>query len=505
MRSISFAILSALLLILCFPKLNIGYLAWFALVPLLIAIKDRSLKSAFGICFIAGMIFYPGIFYWFKLIKGVGWTEFLLIDVYVSSCYFGLFGLGLCFICANTRFAGIIVAPALWVSLEYVRSYASFLSHPQMLIGHSQYLSLPVIQISEFTGVYGVSFLIVMVNVALSELIHHRTKVFKSIIVIIIVLGMSIVYGLCVVEKDHGNDAITVSVIQGNILPEVKWKREFLKQNLNKHVRLTKNVSNNDNASLIVWPEASAQGDLKHDLLLIHIISKLAREIGNYLLVGGSQSPKLSIKERKEIKEFKNTAFLFSPEGKIMGEYDKIHLLPFGEYLPYKDYVPWPARIASKAGNFTPGNEYTVFNMKKIRFSTVICWEILYPELFRRFVRNGAEFMLNITNVARLGDTAAPYQFMAMSVFRAVENRVSVVRAANTGISCFINPYGNIMGKVHDSNGKETFVEGYLTMNIPLSHARTFYTMYGDIFVYVNMFAATIFIGLACFKNNVNR
>jgi apolipoprotein N-acyltransferase len=191
---------------------------------------------------------------------------------------------------------------------------------------------------------------------------------------------------------------------------------------------------------------------------------------------------------------------MISPEGKIMGRYNKIHLVPFAEYIPYKDLFPWPSRFISKASNFIAGTEYTIFNLDGAKFGTLICWESVYPELVRQFIKNGANFMVNITNEVLLGDTAAPYQIAAIGVFRAVENRISVVRCANNGISCFIDPIGKIIGRVHDSNNKDIFVEGYLTEEIPLSQRRTFYTMFGDVFVYMNLFMAVFLIGLSFVK-----
>src|SRR4029079_16838272 len=152
------------------------------------------------------------------------------------------------------------------------------------------------------------------------------------------------------------------------------------------------------------------------------------------------------------------------------------------EYLPLKQF-PWPSRIASSwsAGEFRPGTRYTVFNLEDTQFAVTICWENIFPDLFRRFVKNGAKLMINITNEAWFGETAAPYQLMAMSVFRAVENHVSIARAANTGISVFIDPVGRILSKVKRGD-KDIFVEGYRVENVSVSSTNTFYTKYGDVF-----------------------
>ena len=363
-------------------------------------------------------------------------------------------------------------------------------------MGHSQYLNIPIIQIAGFTGVYGISFLIVMANVVISEVIHDRSKVLKPIIVTIIVLVISLVYGLSVIKEPVEN-SVNVSVIQGNIHQEIKWKRELRKQHIEKYAQLTREAIENGKTSLIVWPETAVQGLIKHDNSLEQTISTLAREIKTHLLFGSAQRPKYGTSEFKR-NNTSNSAFMVSPEGKIMEQYNKINLLPFAEYLPYKDSFPWPSRIVSKACYYIPGTEYTIFNLNGANFAVLICWETTSADLFREFVKNGADFTVNITNESWFGETDAPYHFAAMNVFRAVENRVSLVRAANTGISCFIDPHGKIMGKVHDQNNKDIFVEGYLTKEIPLSQERTFYTNYGDVFAYMNLIM-TAFMFALCF------
>ena len=299
MKSILLSISSGLLLILCFPKFDIEYLAWFAMVPLLIAIKGKDFKSAFGLCFLAGLISYPGIFYWFRLVTGVGWTEFILIDIYMSSCYCGLFGLGLNFVTKRTRLHSIVTAPVIWITLEYARTNAGFLANPEMLMGHSQYLAHPIIQISAFTGVYGVSFLILMVNVAISDVIYDRPKAFKPIIATVIVLVISLVYGLSVITKEQGRDTIKITGIQGNISQREKWKRKFRKRNFEKYERLSKKALKSGNTSLIVWPESAIQGSLKSNLYFRNATSTMARETKTYYLIGNAEIPKAGLVSNK--------------------------------------------------------------------------------------------------------------------------------------------------------------------------------------------------------------
>ena len=501
--------LSAVLLILAFPKFDLGFLAWIGLVPLFIALKDKSLKWAFGLSFLTGITFLMGIFYWINFIGGFEWFHFILLGLYFGS-YFGLFGLTVNFISQTTAISSVFSAPFVWVSLEYLRSHADFLGLPWALLGHSQYLNIPVIQIASFTGVYGISLLIVLVNMALSEvilswvsmrrgtLVGRWPEAFKLATVPIVVLGTSLTYGFTVTHNSTASDTIRITVIQGNIPQEIRWEREYIKRNLDTHIALTREAANAGHTALIVWPETSVQGSLTQDLSLMNMLSTLASETQTNLLVGSAVRPKFGSREFR-MRNWFNSAFLVSSGGRIVGKYDKIKLLPFAEYLPYKETLPWPETLASKAANFIPGKEYTLFNVNGAKFGAMICWENIFPDLFRNLVSNGANFMVNITNEAWFGKTAAPYQFMAMNVFRAVENRVAIARAANTGISGFIDPSGKILGTVKDGN-RDIFVKGYLTMDIPILRQRTFYTRYGDIFAYLTLVMTSILL-LWCLLN----
>ncbi len=167
--------------------------------------------------------------------------------------------------------------------------------------------------------------------------------------------------------------------------------------------------------------------------------------------------------------------------------YDKIKLFPFGEYLPYKKVIPWSFINVPTLGQYTPGNKFTVFKMPNIRFATTICWENIFADVVRKFVKQGAEFIVNITNEAHFGKTAAPYQLLAISVFRAVENGIYVVRCGNTGISCIIDPHGNISDRVKNVSGSETFIRGIGYGYVSPLKSKTIYTRYGDMIVWISI------------------
>jgi apolipoprotein N-acyltransferase len=513
------ALLSSLLLVVSFPKFDLGFFAWIGLLPILIASDGKSLKYSFILWFICGLFFFGGIFYWTFAIPKYTVLHHSLLGLYLPP-YFALFGLAFGFISQRWGITPALFAtPFVWVSLEYVRSNLSFMALPWALLAHSQYQYPVIIQIASVAGAYGVSFLIVLVNMAIAQVIVGRTPLWKGLaglknaaqwtrgrvflpvataVLLIVVLG----YGQNVLSGSTERKIIKASVLQGNIGQERKANpRRHAAYIMERYADLTRRAAL-DEPDLIVWPEAATPGFILKDITLYQRMVSIVREINTYLLVGSSEYAKFTTTLTKEkTKKSGNTALFFSPEGKILGQYLKIQLVPFGEYIPLEGVIDWPHFIVpgEKKLYEIPGQEYTLFNLKEAKFGVVICWEHVFADLFRTFVKNGADFMLNITNEGWFGDTAAPHQMLAISVFRAVENRCAIARAANTGVSCFIDPHGRITGRVQDNQKKDTFVEGYLTGEIPISNHKTFYTKHGEVFVYFCIAIAflTVVISLA--------
>jgi len=421
--------------------------------------------------------------------------------------YFGVFGLAFNFITKRSGIgAALSSAPFLWVSLEYVRSNFFFLALPWALLSHSQYKYPWIIQFAALTGAYGISFLIVLVNSALTLLIlilFSKLKILrpagltlpsrKSAISLTlsaaVLTGMALIYGHVTLSRPISGNEIKLSVLQGNIDRQKKADpRRHATFIMQTYTSLTRQAAA-DQPDLILWPEGSTPGFVLKDLALHRKISTLIAEIKTPFLIGSSEYPKF-IKDRPlRPTDVGNTALYFSPEGRFLGQYLKIHLVPFGEYIPYKNVISWPGFIVpdDKKTFEIPGKDHTLFSLGDNKFSAIICWEVVFPHLFRSFVKSGASFMINLTNEGWFGDSAAPYQMAAIVAIRAVENRVPVARAANTGISCFIDAFGRITGIVKNSAHKPTFIEGYLTMPIRPSKEKTFYTRFGDIFAYLNL------------------
>lgn len=488
-KDIFLTTLSGLLLILSFPKFNLEILAWIALVPLFLSLRGKGNKESFWLSFLTGVVFFAGLLYWIAAVAVFAKLVLpaLLVIVLFLSLYFGLFGFLSRRIKAGSPFHYLYL-PSLWISLELIRSHFFLGGFPWGLLGYSQHLNLPLIQISSFTGIYGVSFLIVLVNVTVANCFlgsNRRWRVIGCWLLITgLLVGGSLFYGREVLRKEIEGESLRVAIVQGNIAQAEKWDWGRRKEFLGIHAQLTRKASLEEPA-LIIWPETSAvPGLLPDDRYLFDTLVNLSQESGAYLLVGGVH--------RRQGKNF-NSAFLFSPRG-IEGIFDKIHLVPFGEFLPGERFFPPSWRGTLRLGEgFKHGEELTLFDLPQGQFIVPICYEIIFPHLVRSLLGREADFIVNITNDAWFGKTAGPYQHAAIATFRAVEARRSLVRVANTGISLFIDPFGR--REIFKVDNQPLFVRGTLTREIVLTQETTPYIRYGDIFAYLCLVLALLGIG----------
>lgn len=492
-KNILLAAFSGILLFLIFPKFNCSILAWVALVPLLIAIESEGPKVSFGLGLLAGFVSFLGILYWIAIFSLPG----LVLLVLYLALYIAFFCLLVNF--AVKRTPGfplmIVCVPSLWVSLEFLRAFI-FSGFPWAALGCSQYLNIPLIQIASFSGVYGISFLIVLVNATIAYVIlevrGQKPEVRRVILpvgLVALVLISCFVYGWLTTSGSSlsGTSSLKVAIIQGNIdLPE-KWDPAYKDIVLNTYCRLSREAAKKK-PNLIVWPETTVAFPLKHDPESLATILELARSTKAYIIVGSL--------DWAYGEEYYNSAFLISPQGRIVQQYNKVHLVPFGEIVPLKDRLPILARFVESrgGGGFAPGDELTIFDIGAGQFGCLICFEGIFGILVQKFVKEGAQFVVNITNDAWYGRSAASYQHFAFSILRAVENRVPVVRAASTGVSAFIDRYGRIR------EYEDIFVESVLVGDIILSRSKTFYTKFGDIFSWLCVTLSGTMMGLTLFR-----
>jgi apolipoprotein N-acyltransferase len=503
------AILSGVLLYTSFPPIGISLIAWVGLVPILFSLNFIGYLHAFPVGFLMGAVLYILYMNWLNVVATFTGAAFFMMALY-AGFFFGLFGILYTFITMRTKFPKVIVAPVLWVVIEYVRSNLFFLAIPLGLLAHSQYEEIPLIQIASFTSVYGITFIVVLVNAALTESIIYTVNRIRSIngkqqasplpavfSMTGAFLTVSLIYfwGYHQVQ-DTGNKTkmlLSVSLIQGNIPQHEKWNPQFRQKVMQQYSKLTMQASK-ENPDLIIWPETAIPGYLADEQSLALYVKNLSRTINTPLLVGSSSFAKME-KGGWKFRQDKNCAFLIDEQGNIINSYTKMRLLPFGEYLPLAGKFSWPRWLVPEYGSFIPGTTPTVFETRHGKFGVVICWENLFPDLFRTFVIRGSEFMVNLTNEAWFKKTVASELFLKMSVFRAVENRVTLLRCANTGISSLIDPFGRIKDRIRDAHGNDIMVEGTLTIRVPESKGQTFYTRNGDAFaVFCSLIGGFIFL-----------
>ena len=426
--------------------------------------------------YLTGVIFWLGIIYWLIHVTLAG----MIVLVLYLAIYFGVFGLLFSLYTLYAIRYTLLVIPALWVLLEYIRSHL-FTGFPWALLGYSQYLNLPIIQIADITGAWGVSFLVMMINVTVYSILDSRFSILaqrKRYLIPVLFLIVTLLYGYYKLRFEHRASSIEhraslkISVVQGNIPQELKWDPGSREQILEKYLNLSLEAAK-DRPDLIIWPEAAIPVVLEEEPLFLEKVKNFVKESKKPLLFGA-----VTTKDNF----YYNSALLLSKESKLLNRYDKLHLVPFGEYIPLRKTL-WFLETVVPIGDFSPGKEYTVFQVPS-RFAVLICFEDLFPELSREFTKRGADLLVNITNDAWFKITSSPYQHLQASVFRAVENRLPLVRAANTGVSGFIKPTGEILSLLRDKTGRNIFISGYDTQEIIIPKKKlSFYTRYPDILV----------------------
>jgi len=488
------ACLSGLLLALSFPLTEtftgLPWLAWAALVPLGLATRGRRPSRALFSGWLAGTIAALAILVWVVVVMqtygrlplAVSLLLLFLLAAYVGL-YVGLFAAGWRWMEERRPAWGWWFAPMLWVALEWLRGHL-LSGFPWALLGYSQYRQLLLIQIADVTSVYGVSFLLVLTNVALVSVIDGfsagRTastrqgamaRLLPPVAALLLLAG-ALGYGrwrMAAVDASL-TPGLRVGLIQGNISQEVKWDPAMRRSTLERYERLTREAAA-QGAELIVWPEASAPFIFDDEPDYQAAIRSLAVETHSYLLFG---SPAIAHGHR--VPALLNSAYLLKPDGATQARYDKLHLVPFGEYVPLGPLLGFVNKLVSGIGDFIPGAGPVAMDVKGHQLGVAICFEIIFPEVVRQSPQSGARIIATITNDAWFGRSAAPLQHFSMAVFRAIENRTPVIRAANTGISGFIDAAGRI------GRTSGLFVEAALVDTIRVSPLRTVYTRAGDIF-----------------------
>ena len=486
--------LSGALLALCFPHTGIALLAWVALVPFLYSITQARPRQAMVAGAFFGLFFHLGNLYWisdtmFRFGDGIGRPTsiaILLALVGYLSLYSTAFGGLAAAACVRGGPSGIFVAPMLWVGLEFFRQYP-FGGFPWCLLGVSQVAFLPVVQISSLTGVYGVSLLIVLVNALVAYWLCRPglKRALAAAAPVAALVGATLWFGYRELARPLPPADFPVAAVQGNVLQEHKWKPEYRKEIFATHMRLS-GEGTEEGVRLIVWPESSTPFYFDGGGAEAQYMRDFVKDKDVPLLFGSDDYEFLS--GTKDYRSF-NGIKLLDPDGTVRLRYRKIYLVPFGEFVPLRSLLFFAKPIVQSASNFTAGTDVVVASVDGENIGAFVCYEAIYPSLTRRFVKAGAAVLINVTNDAWFGRSAAPYQHLNQAVLRAIETRRYLIRAANTGISAFVDPFGRILAR------GDLFTPALLVREISFRSEETFFVRYGYL-LSRSMAVVTLLFGL---------
>ncbi len=478
------ALASFCLLTFAFPPFELGWVGFVALAPWIYAVMKARFRDVVLVSWALGVVFFTVNLYWIGYVTVLGW---LVLCVFYLSFYFLAFGA-----CARLLYRRVAVPmalllPPVWVGLEFAREHL-LTGFPWFFLGYSQYRHLPLIQIADITSVYGVSFALVAVNASVAD--GFGGRVFGRGVatwrrVAAAAWPLALLAGICGYGHFRlGTAQMTVGpkvcVIQGNIPQSLKLEPESAEEILEKHMNLTKGVADSG-ADLIVWPETMVPYALNLEPGLQNDFGRLARETRANLLLGAVSVEGTAAGENKH-----NSAYYVRRDGRLEGRYDKLHLVPFGEFIPLRRHLPFLRRFMPYDPGFTPGRSPQLFELDGSAFGVSICYEDTLPRVVRAIAGGRADIFINITNDGWFRGSPELEQHFAFCVFRAVENRVPVVRAANTGISGFVEPTGRIESILRDDAGRVKEVAGSLCASLALWKGEsTFYERRGDVMAWI--------------------
>ncbi|MFB0517336.1 MAG: apolipoprotein N-acyltransferase [Candidatus Neomarinimicrobiota bacterium] len=466
---------------LSFPPVPLGFLAWVGLVPLLDAwLKSPSPARSAFYGFIWSLGFLLVVMYWLAFNYGTYWWAAImsmLAAVLVLSLNYTLIGWWFGWLHAWLGRMALWLLPLLWVSVEFLRSFGT-LGFPWVALANAQTDFLLPIQNAEIVGIWGLSFWVILINVTMVELWHAREKLVPALALTAVVLAPWLSGWLLLPEVPAAN--LRVGVVQPNVNAADKWMPEIRYRHFDQLTALTHAVAV-DSPDVVFWPEAATPAFLrKGGRLYLRQIQEELRILGIPVVTG------MPDYERRGdgMVHYYNAVGYIDSTGLSDKQYNKIHLVPFGEYIPLSKWIPALNSLNLGQGNFTHGTEYTVFELDSIPFSVGVCYETTFPGLNRRFVRAGASFLVGVVNDAWYRTSSGPYQHAAQARYRAVEFRRPMVRAANTGISMVINQAGQVVARLGLNK------EGMFTAQIAPATGMTFYARYGDVFAWLSVAAA---------------
>ena len=492
--------ISGLVLSAAFPRASHGWLAWIAWLPLIFFVaRTGSRRNAFMGGWFTGVIESFILLWWMPDVMAnyggmpsfLSWAAYTLL-IAVLACYPAV-------VCAFTRHLMfrrgeicLLLFPFVWIVMELAASVTPFGGFPWLLAGYTQTRFIPVIQISDITGIYGVSFILICVNTALAWFFHSETpqrgisskqgfirrflarENFMPLVSAAALVACVLVYGYIAVKRWEKIDApYQAALLQGNLSVDDAY--DTLYEKFEKgYVRMADTLAPNS-ADILILPESSAPKLFQGDESYRRAMEKLAQRYPLGLVLSN-----INYKERQDgTWEHFNSAFFLAGDGSLAGVYDKIHLVPFGEYIPYKKLLFFAETVSKEMGGFNEGDELRILPLGGRPANAVICFEAVFPDLVRRFSARGSQVIVNLTNDGWYGISSAPYHHLEVARARAVENRRFFLRAANTGFSAVIEPTGRIASQT--GLGEEAICLG----RFGFIEEKTFYSRFGNVFAWL--------------------
>ena len=451
-----------------------GFVAYFFLVPFIVFSGLREGAGRFLVkTYLFGLGYFAGSLYWIAMLDkeqiAVSWLRFPAAAV--LCIYLALFTLVAGFLTRRLAVLGVpfeIAFALAWAGAEYLRSLGP-LGFPWASLGYSQTSYTAVAQQAAVVGVYGVSAWLVLLNGLVARALTSRRLrgALLAGVVAFAVFAVPVAEGWAVLSRAKCPESLRVSLVQPNISGAVKWDEAYRDSTLGILRGMTEGIRESD---LVVWPETAVPLYVKYSKPHMDMLAELARSTGASLLTGFADYERTA----SGVKYY-NSAMLVSAGGTVVGEYRKIHLVPFGEMIPFEDKIAFLRNVNFGEGDFTAGTAYHVFEADSVPFGVAICFESIFPDLVRKFVRRGARFIVNITNDEWFGPSLGPYQHAEMAVMRCVEHRVAMARCANTGVSMLIDPYGRVVRHTR------LFTREVLTDRLPVADSGTPYSRWAGL------------------------
>lgn len=495
---------------LSFPRFGHPAVAWVALVPLAVALAGwrgapgraapPPLTRAVVLGLAAGFVYFIGTVYWTGLVVATFGglpAPLAVLATTLLAAYLAMFPAAAALLTAVTiaraGVAGVWVLPLAWTGLEWLRGVL-FGGFPWVPLGNSQVTVLPVVQVASLFGVYGLSLLVATVNTAVAAALvqsgRRRAAAMGAAGLVVVATAGWGAWRLADGSLLRQGTPLRVGLVQGNVAQQDKWDPREAYRIFTTHLAMTR-LAARQGAEAVLWPESSTPFTFEHDPRGDRMLRDLAREIGIPILFGSNQV------EQGDPDRYYNAAFLLAPDGGTAAVYRKMRLVPFGEYVPLGNWLSFfPPLVQTLAGfaPFTAGDAVVLLPVGGHRLSTAICYEVVYPALVRQAVLEGSELLTTITNDAWYGSTSAPHQHFEQAAMRAIENGRYLARAANTGISGVIDPYGRVVAR--SGLFETTVVMGEVR---PI-RALTVYARIGDLVAELSVLLTLVALGAALWR-----